>query len=284
MKTSMFYPHSMGTVAAAKPLSKTDKHPLGTYNIEVTLDEIFPFVDGQVTDNTQSYRAKGTGATGRAYDVDIDTTVTVKAEWLPFGSGNRKTAPDVQIGEQVLVWRKADLDEGYYWQPWGGNEENLRRLETVIYAWSASPNGGNAGGFDPENSYWFEVSTHRGVVTFGTSKANGEPFAWNFQIDAKTGIANLLNDIGDRITIDATQALFEVENSEGTLVQGKGSDATVKAGGSVTLDAPESVVTGNLTVNGNVTIAKNLKAGGTLEVGGTGKFGGIVTAPRFIET
>lgn len=278
MRMSVFVPFSLATVAREKAL--------GSMVIEATPTEVLPFIDGEITDQGSTFTAAGVGRSGQAFHSEINTGNTYKATWLPFGQGNRRTAPDVQIGEKVMLYRAADQD-AYFWEAWGGEEEALRRLETVILSWSGTKNG--VGQFSPENSYYLEISTHRGSVTFGTSDANGEFTTWNFQINTKDGIFNFLNGIGDRITVDAKQKLIEMENSVGLIMSLFGKLLNITVPEKTTLVSPDTLIDGNVEITGNLTVGKNLEVGGDFKVaggmtgGGNAKFAGTVVAADFVK-
>ena len=87
-KLSKFHAHSLGIVAANKPLDSKI--------IEVTPIEDNPMASGELTDNIDIYEAKSSSTDGEAYQVELTTTNTIKATWLPIGTSNRLTAPDVR--------------------------------------------------------------------------------------------------------------------------------------------------------------------------------------------
>ena len=271
MKVSVMQPYSLGIVAVNKKLNEK--------TIEVVLVEEFPFLDGEVTDNTESYKAKGSAGDGRAFDIDLDTTATVKAQWLPNGMSNRLTAPDVRRGERVRIWRTADEDR-YYWEEIG-DDQRLRKLETIILAFSATQKEDEDP--SPDNSYFLEVSTHRKCVTFSTSKANEEPYAYALQFELGKGSFVLQDDIGNLISLISKTAHIEVINSKGTKAELIGKDIKTKAEGSTTHECPNTSISGNVKIGGNLTVGGNTEVGGNVKIGGNVNVGGVVVARDFIR-
>jgi len=206
MNNSMFKLYSIGIAAENKVL--------GESTIEVHLIEQTGFIDGELTSNPTEIVETGTTRNGETYNESIVMTNSISAMWLPFGS-NRKTPPDVRRGEHIAVWKYADADV-YYWSALG-LDEILRRLETVIYAFSNTKDEATKE-LTPDNTYWFEVSTHQGTITLGTSKSNGEKFKYTIQINAKDGGITITDDNELSITLDSNENKVEITNADGTKI------------------------------------------------------------------
>ena len=99
-----------------------------------------------------------------------------------------------------------------------GLRDDLRRLETVIWAFNGTPNEGDKG-ISYETSYFFEVSTHKKLITMSTSQANGEPFRYTFQFNTGEGNVLLTDDVGNHVLLDSTNTNIHLENIEGTMVE-----------------------------------------------------------------
>jgi hypothetical protein len=214
MQASQLKPYSIGTVA-------TDKDPSSKI-VEVLLSETSPMADGAVTDNVSQYDAKGVDASGQAYQESVATTSTVSAEWLPMGGSNRMTAPDVRRGESVVVYRFADVDK-YYWTTLK-DDMRLRKLETVIWAFSGTTD--ESKDTDASTSYFFEVSTHQKLIHVHTSNANGEPFVYDIQINAKDGAVIIQDDIGQKFVLDSAKHILRMQNADGTYFEVNDKNAT----------------------------------------------------------
>jgi hypothetical protein len=232
--------YSMGVVAANK--LRTSKI------IEVTPIEHLPFVDGQLTNTGSSIAAQGTDVNGAAYNTQVATAVTIQADWLPEGSCSRVTAPDVRRGEYVKLYQYADADK-YYWTTSGLPKQ--RKLETQIDAWSGSAD--ESADLDHTNSYYRELSTHDGHITWHTSKANGEFTTYDIQLNTKEGYFRFQDGVGNSLVIDSTQNLFQYSNSDGSILQVLKNTMLFKA--------PESVdfETKRMTVNASDQFNLNTK-------------------------
>ncbi len=136
-------------------------------------------------------------------------------KWLPYG-GNRLTPPDVQLGEQVEIWRLGDTDE-YYWRDTAQGLAG-RRLETMILVWGATKNP-NGHGFDLSKCYFLEVSSHRGLITLATSKDLGEPFAYTIQLNTREGNFILEDDIETQVVFESPERRISMSNADGSLVE-----------------------------------------------------------------
>lgn len=285
MNVSQLHLYSIGIAAENKPLS--------TRKLNVTPVEVLSALDGELNFAPQDDIHVGQDSDGNRYEVKSTTDMTLTAEWYPNGT-NRVTPPDIRRGELIEIYRVADSDQ-FLWRCMGMRDD-LRRLETAIFAFNASPDEGTKG-IDPATCYFMEVSTHKKTVTFSTSQANGEPFGYQFQINANEGQVVLEDTIGNSLFLDSGRVFWELINSDGTLLQldrtniyGKadnnielraGNDIYFQAGNDMTCKVGNnySLTAGN---NSNIDAGANanMKAGGTATVdGGAGailKSGGSV--------
>ena len=207
MKASQLRVYTIGTVAANKPLDSKE--------IEFTPDEEMFFVNGELTDNAATVTSAGTNAAGQSYEKSLTTTSSMRAVWLPMGNTNRKTAPDVRRGERVVIYQFADADR-YYWTTLL-DDIKLRKLETVIYAFS------NVREEDQEETadttYFFEISTHGKYVHFHTSKNDGEPFAYDFQVNTGNGFVQIRDDVGNLIELDSANTKITAYNVDESYIR-----------------------------------------------------------------
>lgn len=207
MQGSQLRTYSIGLAAENKPL---DSRMLNVVPVEK-----LPALDGELTFNPQENIAKGTDSQGNQYEVKTTTDITLTAEWLPRGS-NRATPPDIRRGEYVEILQLGDSDR-FFWCELGLRDD-LRRLETVIYVFNANPNeAGN--GLDINNCYFLEISTHQKLVTFGTSKANGEPFGYTLQLNTDVGQLTVQDDIGNFLHMDSKRRFIHAENADRSYVE-----------------------------------------------------------------
>ena len=198
--------YSLGVVASNKTLLKDD--------IEVTPTEEVSMLDGEIDDQQTDVTTQGQSQDGRIYSVNVKQAPSIKASWLRLGFGNRKTAPDVRRGAIVVIYQFADMNK-YYWTTLH-DDTHLRKLETVIYAWSGTSNEDDKNG--PDNSYFLEISTHKGVCTFHTSNANGEFCTYDVQIDSKNGRVAIKDGVGNYFLLDSQAHQMRMENVDGSII------------------------------------------------------------------
>lgn len=273
---SQLQERSVGIVAVDKGRS--------TAIIEVTLAEVSPFIDGEITDNAEVSSVKGVASSGKAFDVNLRSTVTVKARWLPFGT-NRATPSDVRRGMKVRVFQFGDEDE-YYWSEMG-DDPNLYKLETVVYKWSG--NGQEDTPNDATNSYYFEINTHDGVVAFHTSDSNGEFGVWDVQINTKESILVIRDSLANFITMETQTGHIEAQNFKGTYFKMVGKDIMGYAGGTTTWECPvtnwkgDFNLKGNFNLDGNYQQKGNMAVVGEFALTGNGQCSGTFTANKIVS-
>lgn len=241
-----------------------ENKPLNTNKLKVVPTEAMSLSDGELRSSPEVLTTTGTNADGTPYDVPVVTDQAVEALWLPLAEGNRFTAPDIRRGERVILWKFADMDR-FFWTP-AGLDNQYRRLETAVFAFSAVANEGQDA-THPENCYFLEVSTHQKTVTFQTSNKNGEACRFIVQFNADEGKFILSDDAGNEIELDSLNNYIQLINGDKTEVVLDRRSVRIKAS-DVTIDAKDTTVTGDLKIGGNVTIGGNLKISGSTQANG----------------
>lgn len=244
---SAFHFYSFGHVANNKPR--------GSWNIEVSLTEKFPFADGELSSHVETLEVKGSRNDGTAYASSATVGKTVNATWLPFSEPNRFTAPDVRRGMPVIIVKMGDSLE-YFWIT-ANSISKLMRLETVTMAYNADPNGPTKD--DLSNAYVFQVSTHDKHILLQTSKTNGEYTTYTVCLNGGEGQAYLSDDLGNQFLINSQEGIVEMRNAAGSVYQLDkeriyeecSGDKVSKIGGSVTEEVGGSY---NTTASGPRTV------------------------------
>lgn len=189
---SRFILRSIGMAAENLTLGKT--------TLEVIPIEINPHLDGEISGKTSELEYSGMDADGNSFSAKVIVSNTITAEWYPDQS-NSVSPPNIERGEYVELYQYADSDM-WYWVC-RGTERHLRRLETKTFLVSATPNGVKI--HDKTNSYIFELSAHERLVTFTTSKANGEKLTYLVQFDLLNGSFVLLDEFGNELSLDSEE-------------------------------------------------------------------------------
>lgn len=204
---SAFRIYSKAIVAANKPLR--------TGIIEAIPLEDMPMLSGELTDNTEDFEAQAKDGEGNdSIDLKLKTTASVKAEWYPLGCTNRITAPDVRRGEEVLLFQFADSD-AYFWME--SDSKGLRRLETIT--WLVSNERKEDVKLDHTNSYFLHISTHEKLIHLETTKSDGEPFAYQLQLNTKDGQLVFKDDVGNHIFFDSKERHIQIKNQDGSVIE-----------------------------------------------------------------
>lgn len=206
MDNSQFKPYSYGYVADNKALSSKIINVIPVDQASMT--------DGEITSNPTDITSDGVDKDGNKYKTSVTNDNVIECTWLPFGS-NRVTPPDVRRGEPVLIWNYGSTDK-YYWTILGLSDD-LRRLETVVYAFNGNPDTASKE-FDPDDHYFVEISTHSKQVTFRTSNKNGEPFKYSFQFNTEEGKVTLMDDTNNYIELDSKAITLKSELYTGTKI------------------------------------------------------------------
>lgn len=197
---------SMGIVAENKALNS----PL----IDVIPIEQFNLMDGELNGASQDGKFNGLNEDGTMYKATLKVGNTIKAEWE--GETNRLTPPDVRRGEQVWLFRSGKADK-YYWRS-TGRDDDLRRLETVVYRFSAFTENEDEE-ITGDNSYYLEVSSHKKHITLKTSDRNGEYTRYTLQVNAGDGQVTIKDELGNIIQLDSANTNILIKNADDSIVE-----------------------------------------------------------------
>lgn len=261
--------YSTGIVAENKELSSS-------FIYATPLEELSS-LDGEVTAKVDTFTATGKDALEGSFTASVNASVTLKADWLPIAGSNRLTAPDVRRGESVMIYQFGDSD-AFFWTTLK-QDSRLRRLETVIFAFSATKN--EVDKLDSTNSYFLEISTHTKTCTFHTSSANGEPFEYTVQINTAEGSVNIVDDIGNEFILDSAASRVFMKNSSGSVVDINKKSIILTSDSSVKINTKEFLVSaGSIATIQTPTFsaqADKTSVSGSFHGKGSGVFEGSIT-------
>lgn len=236
--------------------------PLKSNMLEVIPLEEVGYADGELSDERGVIEAAGIDADGNSFNVKMETSNSIVAEWLPLDS-NRVDAPNIRRGERVLLWQFGDTDK-YYWTP-TGFDDNVRRLETLICRLSNTIDETDKT-VKPDNSYWFEMSTHTKQITLATSKSNGEAFAYTIQIDTKGSRVTITDDTNNFIELSSADKKITLHNADATHVVLDKTNMILTAKDNITVTCKNFVVKSTTTT---ITSGSTSIEGGTATMKGT---------------
>lgn len=208
---------------------------LGQNSILVWPIQKTPWMQGDLQSNLQSVTANAVDASGKSIQAMARTDTAIEAQWEAPDS-NWATAPDVQRGESVELFRYADQNV-YYWRE-RGNGAAMRRLETKRMLVSANKTAGTP---DPSTHYMLEISGHTGAINLTTAKSNGELAAYTFTLNGKGGMASLSDDVGQEIVLDTSKKVIRLRNEEETMIELNEQDIAISALGSIGVLGKETI-------------------------------------------
>ena len=252
-----------------------------TDEVEISLVEALPFINGELASDKTQETVDCVNSRGDSQTFSVYTANTIRAQWLGDGT-NRVSSPDVRRGDKVEVYQFGDTDQ-YFWKVFNEPGVSNRKRETVVTAYSNTTDETDNKP-TPDNSWIHEVNTHEKTVTFRTNKADGEPFAYTTQIDAKVGNVVVADDIGNYIQMNSRDQLIEIETASGARLELNKEDIEMlcnnfklKAGGKIEMEAgsgsvkiPTTQWEGNVELKGNLSVTGNMLGTG----GGTYTFNG----------
>lgn len=199
--------------------------------LEVYIVEQFPYVEGKIDKAEVKYEAELPDATGNIKNSTVQGGYTLTARWLPDGSNNQMTAPDVYKNETVKIYKFGDSDK-YFWSTIF-REPRFRKQETVATMYSNLKDPSKEG-YDKESSYWTQVDTRDKKWQLHTSKNDGEKCAYDMEINTKEGNITIKDDLGNMFKLDSSSNTLSMENADGSKHSISSGNSEMTAPGSCT--------------------------------------------------
>ena len=275
-KSSGLKLYSLGIVTKAKVR--------GDDFIEVTPIEDFSMDKGGLSPDSKEYKVSTPDQHGVSKPSSIKGGSVIKAKWVPFGHSNRETSPDVQPSETVILFRFADTSD-YYWTTMM-REPELRRLETVRYAFSNQPSG--LAPYDNDSSYWFEVNTADKTITLHTSDNDGEVVKYDIELDTRNGTLEIKDDLGNNIFLESVEGRLTTTTANEVIVNTQrfvinasqsiefNTPTITTNSESSTINASEHTENAASTVTGGLSVSGG--GAGTASISGDVQVNGNITA------
>ena len=185
-----------------------------TDEVLVYLPSLYPEADGEVVAQAEKKDVTIQSPTGDTTSSSGLSSNAVMMKWLPFNT-NRITAPDVRKGSKVVVY-KFKGQSTYRWTYFG--YDGTLRLETIIYAISASPNVKEDSPFTPDNYYIFLISSHTGKIQLLTGQGNSEPCSYAITLDTKNGGFSLTDSEENALVLNSMKHFWCLTNQEKSLI------------------------------------------------------------------
>lgn len=250
--------------------------PLGN-TLHIIVHNWHSMHDGPIDVTIDTVESENIDHQGTVSQDKIRTTQSIHATWMPSGS-NRLTAPNIRVGERVEVLQESDRDV-YYWRP-AGLDEQQRRLETIIWGISGSPNESDDV-MDPNNRYWIEFSSHSKKIAITTSAKNGEPVRYSISLDTADGVLNTMDSRGNYATLTSLEDNWKIATQQGTYIELDKVDINVNVVNNLNMKVGNDL---NLEVGNNInaTVAANVLANAATSMSLTGGGANIRLADNII--
>lgn len=194
----------------------------GSWIIKAKLTEKRFMAEEEALTNPQKNVVDFDTANGKAH-IETVTDNSIEARWLPRNT-NRITAPDVRRGDPVIIWKLGNKQ--YFWEEL--SEGHNKRLETVIYAISSNPDK-PLNRETLENAYYLSWSTHEKMLQLVTTKHNGEPYAYNIELNTQEGYHETRDDVGNRGYLHSGDTELGLVNADGSFVKVSKTDVIINA-------------------------------------------------------
>ena len=213
-------------------------------NKETDTDEIMihlpknnPSQDGEVIAQVEEMDTTHSTSTGDSKTSKVLVSNTPSAKWMRLNS-NRITAPDVRAGTKVVIYQFMNSNS-YLWTLYG--LDGTMRLETVVWAFSASPNIDENTPITPDNYYIFTISTHKKKIEMLTGQGNGEALGFQLTFNLEEGWWGSMDSAMNIFMINGVERSFTYTNQDKTTLSVNKKDFTLINEGNTLIQSKESI-------------------------------------------
>lgn len=219
----------------------------------VYVQELLPFMQGELAATSVSTQVSSTGNNSN-YAGSVNSTNVIKCYYR--GDDILSDFPPcVRRGERVVVWNYTDTDT-WYWKSEGRND-SLRKTDKkqiTINATDANVSDNTSDqqyGVSMDTRYGKGDGGHKGIKIW-TSKALGETFAYQIDINTDDGVVMMSDDVGNTLCLDSTNTRVTLKNKDNSLldlnkeniVLACNQDITIMSkSGNIALKAPQVIST-----------------------------------------
>lgn len=214
-------------------------------NPELNAKEIFiylpssnPQQDGEIIASVEEVKVETGSMTGDVQSSTILEGNALPAEWMRLNS-NRITPPNVRVGTKVVVYKYKNKPK--YWWTLEGYDGTMR-LETIIFAISASPNINENTPITPDNYYLFLISSHQKKIELLTGMGNGEQTSYQLTLDMGNGYFGLGDSHDGLFVINAVERSFTYTNQDMSTLSVNKEDITLFCKNNILLKANQSIL------------------------------------------
>lgn len=289
----------------------TEDKNTDTDEVLVYCPALFPDADGETSATTERVTVDSDTPTGDTRSSTGLRSNSIPCVWLPFNT-NRVTAPDVRVGSKVVVYKFKGTST-YRWMYFG--MDGTLRLETIIWAISASPKVDADIPFDTDHYYMFLISSHTKKMQILTGQGNGEATSYAVTLDMGEGGFSFVDGEKNALVLNSMEHVWSMVNQEESLIamdkkvitiscedkmylKGKESinmlakEINIEAEESLNIDvgeqtnliSPKIYVKGDITHDGNNTQTGDFEQTGNTKTSGDVTAGGTVTGKSGVKS
>lgn len=209
-----------------------------TDEIQVSIKSLTPEADGLASTTAETKTVTTQSSTGDTHSSTTLQTNTVPAKWFPEG-GNRVTSPDVLKGSQVVVYKFQGTNT-YRWTALG--QDGTRRLENIVYAFSASPNRDVNTPVTADNFYMMMINTRQKKIQLVTGQGNGEPTNYVLELDTGTGQFSIVDGESNIFSLNSMSHALSFINAEQTFFNFEKKNITLSCKNQLLLESKDKLI------------------------------------------
>ncbi len=237
----------------------------GSMMLTVTTLEHLPLQNGPIADNRDIYTERVGDSFGGSSSQSLTGTKMIEAEWTPYGDNHLYTAPMVEAGEAVKIYRIGDQNKFYWTTLW--TSAKIRRKDYIVFGAANEPGFGTS--LTPENMYYLEIDTDgEKLIRLSTSLSDGEKFKYELLFDANGRTATLSDDAGNVVTIDSESNNVSMQDASGGIFETRDGHPRIFGPKGVLIEGPTVEVRGDTSFSDSVTIQGLTSMNGGIQASG----------------
>ncbi|WNV45806.1 baseplate assembly protein [Aeromonas phage AerS_266] len=218
---------------------------------------IFSGADGEALATVEEKKTDIKTPTGDATSSFGLSSNGIPCKWMAFNT-NRITPPNVRKGSKVVVYKFSGSNQ-YRWMYFG--MDGTMRLETVVYAWSSSPNVNENSPLTPDNYYILMISTHTGKIQLLTGQGNGEKASYALTLDTANAIFSLTDSEENLMALNTMEHTWSFSNQEKSVIAIDKKKILISCEEQLAIKAKENITIHTKTLDVEVGQTFNLNVG-----------------------
>lgn len=195
-------------------VAASEVHDERKTTLEVFCPEFTPLAEGEITAVQSGYKVGLKTHDDKPLELSVRMSKTILTYFI---GASGVTVPHIHLGEQVWIHNYAGTDK-FYWSPTGRNNENRK---TEIQRFFVADRQNIKTPLNEDNTYNVILDSVNKKIRIFTRIADDAPnkelFAYDIELDSKTGNLSMFDNIGNTVVMNSNVPSITTINKNGAM-------------------------------------------------------------------